>query len=293
MSRVFISYAREDLGAAEQLYRDLKAASLNPWLDVHDLLPGMRWKNSIRQIIEDSRHLVALMSTNSVNKKGYVQRELSHAVEVLQEHPQDQIFIIPARLEDCKPHPALADLHWVDLFPSYESGLRKILAAIDESNELGARKALELSPKSSLASALDKARDLGIYLLSSPYHRPFQYIGMSVREAAEEVGGTPNEARNIVVESDQALLFLEVEGNFVNYVDVQIKETAPCSQSQEFDSEPILGILSINPSELQLARKRTHFHTYYDHRRKLKVSVSCDYDGGPLSVGFSSKYYGM
>jgi hypothetical protein len=88
-------------------------------------------------------------------------------------------------------------------------------------------------------------------------------------------------------------MVLEVEGNFISYVDVEIKKTAPWSQSRPFDSEQILGVLSINPSELELVHKQTHFHTYYDHKRKLKVSISCQYEGAPLSVGFSSKYYGM
>jgi hypothetical protein len=88
-------------------------------------------------------------------------------------------------------------------------------------------------------------------------------------------------------------MLLESEGNFISYVDIELKQTAPCSQNRPFDSEAILGALSINPSELDFVRKQIHFHTYYDDKRKLKVSVSCQYDGAPLSVGFSSKYYGM
>jgi hypothetical protein len=88
-------------------------------------------------------------------------------------------------------------------------------------------------------------------------------------------------------------MLLEAEGNFISYVEVDLKATAPHNQNQEFDSEPVLGALSIGLTELDLERKKTHYHTYYDHRRKLKVSVSCLYDGAPLTVAFSSKYYGM
>lgn len=144
-----------------------------------------------------------------------------------------------------------------------------------------------------LASASDKAIDAGLYPLNAPFHRPFQYIGMSIADAAKATGGTPNAVGNIVIDSDRSHMLLESEGNFISYVDVELKQTAPCSQTRTFDSEPILGALSINPSELDFARKQTHFHTYYDHKRKLKVSVACLYDGAPLSVGFSSKYYGM
>ena len=87
-------------------------------------------------------------------------------------------------------------------------------------------------------------------------------------------------------------MLLEAEGNFINYVDVELRRTAPHYLRQEFDSEPVLGALSINPAEMELVKKATHYHHYYDHRRRLKISVSCLYDGAPLSVGFSSKYYG-
>lgn len=142
-----------------------------------------------------------------------------------------------------------------------------------------------------LASAIDKALDLGLYVLSTPFHRPFQYIGMLIADAAKSVSGEPNEANNIIIDSEQAHMLLEAEGNFINYVDIELKKTAPWSLDRPFDSEAILGVLSINPSELELVRKQTHFHTYYDHKRKLKIGVSCQYEGAPLSVGFSSKYY--
>jgi hypothetical protein len=118
-------------------------------------------------------------------------------------------------------------------------------------------------------------------------------MGMSIQDAARATGGTPNSAGNIILDTDECHMCLEAEGNFIGYVDVELKRTAPHRQDQEFDSEVVLGALSINPSELELVQKKTHSHTYYDHKKKLKVSVSCLYDGAPLSVGFSSKYYGM
>lgn len=143
----------------------------------------------------------------------------------------------------------------------------------------------------SLADAVNRAIDYGLYVLRAPFHRPFQYIGMPIADAARAVSSNPNEVGNIIIDSEQAHMLLEAEGNFISYVDVELKKTAPWSQNRPFDSVAILGVFSINPSELELARKQTHFHTYYDHKRKLKIGVSCQYEGAPLSVGFSSKYY--
>lgn len=144
-----------------------------------------------------------------------------------------------------------------------------------------------------LVDAIERAINSGLDILIAPFHRPFQYIGMSIKEAAKAVKGTPNEVGNIILDSEQSYMLLEAEGNFISYVDIELKKTAPWSLSRPFDSEQILGVLSINPSELELVRKQTHCHTYYDHKRKIKICVSCQYEGAPLSVGFSSKYYGM
>jgi hypothetical protein len=142
-----------------------------------------------------------------------------------------------------------------------------------------------------LADAVNRAFNYGLYVLKAPFHRPFQYIGMPIADVAKAVSSKPNEVGNIIIDSEQAHMLLEAEGNFISYVDVELKKTAPWSQSRPFDSVAILGVFSINPSELELARKQIHFHTYYDHKRKLKIGVSCQYEGAPLSVGFSSKYY--
>lgn len=83
------------------------------------------------------------------------------------------------------------------------------------------------------------------------------------------------------------------EGNYISFVEVDFLMTAPYYQHHEFDSQPLLGALSIGVHELELARKVTHCHTYYDHKKRMKITVSCLYDGAPLSVSFGTKYYNM
>lgn len=127
MGKVFISYAHEDLETARRLYRDLKNRGADPWLDQADLLPGQDWEREIRRSIKESSHVLVLISQHSVNKRGFVQKEVRQALEVLEEISPDQIFIIPCRLDDSKStHERLTKLHWVDLFLSYEDGLARI-----------------------------------------------------------------------------------------------------------------------------------------------------------------------
>ena len=58
------------------------------------------------------------------------------ALDILDEFPEEDIFIIPVRLNECSPsHEKLKELHWVDMFPSWDDGLKKILSVISPVNK--------------------------------------------------------------------------------------------------------------------------------------------------------------
>ena len=134
--RIFVCYAREDENAARKLCSNLKAEGLNPWLDKESLLPGQNWRLAIQQAIRESSYFLALLSSRSVTKRGFVQREIREALEVMSELPEGEIFLIPVRLDDCKPsHQMLCNLQWVDMFPSWLTGLDRLLKVIHESKE--------------------------------------------------------------------------------------------------------------------------------------------------------------
>lgn len=131
-NRVFISYAKEDRTYAARLYRDLKAAGANPWMDTRNLKPGQRWQAEIEGEIENCTHFVALLSSRSVSKRGYVQSEIRRALEIWDRLPDRTIFLIPARLDECSPsHRALESFQRVDLFPRWKNGFAQILASLD------------------------------------------------------------------------------------------------------------------------------------------------------------------
>jgi cold shock CspA family protein len=128
---VFISYAKEDQRFAERLYLDLKQAGVSLWMDTHDLLPGQPWEREIEEAISRSSYFIALQSTRSVGKRGHVQKELRRALEVADRYPEDELFLIPVRVEECEPtFRAIRKLHRLDLFPDYAEGLSKLLRVV-------------------------------------------------------------------------------------------------------------------------------------------------------------------
>jgi len=132
---VFISYAREDIEIAKILYNDLIKERITPWIDTENIIPGQNWKKTISSAIKKSTHILLLLSFKSISKKGFIQKEVKIALDLLEEMPPSEIFIIPVRLEPCIPlHERLKELHWIDLFSSYEAGLTKIINAIKMQN---------------------------------------------------------------------------------------------------------------------------------------------------------------
>jgi hypothetical protein len=125
---IFLCHASEDKAAVIDIYRRLQRKGLRPWLDKMDLRPGQAWDHEIRKAIRSSRFVLVFLSSTSVAKRGYVQKEFALALDVLAEMPEGQIFIIPVRLDDCEVPDRFRHLHYADLFDS--SGLDAIIAAI-------------------------------------------------------------------------------------------------------------------------------------------------------------------
>lgn len=132
MIKIFLSYAHEDYPHAKKLYDILNSIpAVDVWLDKESLLPGQRWELEIRKAIRASQFFLLLISRRSTEKKGFYQREIREALKVLEEYPDDKIFLIPVRLDNCEPHfEQLTTLQYVDLFPEWDVGLNKILKII-------------------------------------------------------------------------------------------------------------------------------------------------------------------
>jgi hypothetical protein len=128
---VFLSYAREDQKDAKKIFEDLRNHGVNIWADFDALRPGSKWEIEIKRAIKESRYFLAVLSSNSVSKRGHVQKEMSLALNILDEFPEKGIYIIPIRLNECSPsHEKLKELHWVDIFLSWNDGIDRILSVV-------------------------------------------------------------------------------------------------------------------------------------------------------------------
>jgi formylglycine-generating enzyme required for sulfatase activity len=137
MPRIFLCHAKEDKSRVKELYHQLEAAGYSPWLDEEDLLPGVDWELEIRRAIRDSKIFLACLSKKSLNRKGYIHKEIKIALNELDQMPEGKIYLIPVRFEACEVPERLLARQWVDLFAP--GGFEKLKRALDF--ELGSRPA--------------------------------------------------------------------------------------------------------------------------------------------------------
>jgi len=128
---IFISYAPDDRAVAEKLHADLKRNGLNPWMADADLLPGQKKEETIRRTIKQSSYFLAVLSAESFSRRGAIHKEIRQALDLLDEFPDSDVFVIPVRTEECAvTHEKLENLVPVDLFPDYSKGVERLLVSL-------------------------------------------------------------------------------------------------------------------------------------------------------------------
>jgi len=127
--RVFLCHSWSDKELVRAVYQRLQADGVQPWLDEKHLLGGQNFRQEIENALRTSDAIIIFLSKKSIEKPGFVQREIKYAVDLAQEQPEGSIFLIPLRLEDCTVPAALRQLLWIDYFKP--DGYERLKQALD------------------------------------------------------------------------------------------------------------------------------------------------------------------
>ena len=74
---------------------------------------------------------VPVMSRKSLSERSLFQKNLKLALDILDEFPDNQIYLIPVWVDDCEPSDErLYKRKHADLFPDYQNGLNEILRSV-------------------------------------------------------------------------------------------------------------------------------------------------------------------
>jgi hypothetical protein len=127
--RVFLCHASQDKPIVRELYQRLNAEGwIDPWVDEEKLLPGQEWAAEIPQAVRDADVVIVCISKKSVTKEGYVQKEISYALDIADEKPEGTIYIIPVLLEECQVPGRLRRWQYLDY--NKEKSYEKLLLSL-------------------------------------------------------------------------------------------------------------------------------------------------------------------
>lgn len=128
-AKLFLSYARADALQVGQLHDNLYTAGHKPWMDTKCLVGGEKWEVAIRKAIREADFFILCLSSRSINRRGFIQKEIRQALSILEEMLEEDIYLIPVRLEDCPMvDQHLETLQWIDLFEP--DGFQRLVHAI-------------------------------------------------------------------------------------------------------------------------------------------------------------------
>jgi len=134
--KVFLCHAHSDKDAVKALYDRLVEDGVDAWLDKEKLLPGQNWRTEIQKAVRGA-DVVVVCHSKEFNQTGFRQREVRWALDTAREQPQEAIFIIPARLEECDVLESLREWQWVNLYE--DNGYERLMRSLQtRANNIGA-----------------------------------------------------------------------------------------------------------------------------------------------------------
>ena len=180
---VFISHAREDYLVAEKLYDFLTRKGYSPWLDKKKLKVGANWDYEVKKALKESNFVILLLSSTSVNKRGYVQKEFKYAVEYSESKLIDDIYLIPILLDKCKVPEPLNKFQWIEIdneniyeeiFDSINTQREKYLNSISQEDiELNDYTSFSIKLDIDLPNKIDYLCDLPFFYNNSHFDSHF------------------------------------------------------------------------------------------------------------------------
>ncbi len=98
---VFVSYAREDLPAVQQIKAGLEAAGITTWFDIDRLEAGDDYDRKIQRNISRCSYFIPVISRTTQSRlEGYFRREWSYALDRARNMADGALFILPVVLDE-------------------------------------------------------------------------------------------------------------------------------------------------------------------------------------------------
>jgi TIR domain len=128
VAMVFLCHSSGDKGRVRALYKRLTDDGVPCWLDAEDIKPGQDWDLEIRKAIRASRYVLVCLSRESIEKVGYVQKEVKMILNLADHRPEGAAYVFPVKLEECELPESLSKWQAVNLYQA--NGYRNLKEAL-------------------------------------------------------------------------------------------------------------------------------------------------------------------
>jgi TolB-like protein len=154
---VFLSYASQDMQAAQKICEALRAAGLEVFFDQRELRGGDAWDQKIRHEIHDCALFIPIVSQHTQERlEGYFRREWKLAIDRTHDMAEQKPFLVPVVVDGTRDQEAFVPdafraVQWTrlpggDTPPVFVERLRRLLSP-------------ELSPMSATSGAMRPMRE--------------------------------------------------------------------------------------------------------------------------------------
>ena len=137
---VFLSYASQDVEAAQRICQALRAAGIQVFLDQSELRGGDAWDQKIRQEIHDCALFIPIVSQHTQERlEGYFRHEWKLAIERAHHMAEQKPFLVPVVIDGTRDQEALVPdafraVQWTRLPagetpPSFVERIQRLLSA--------------------------------------------------------------------------------------------------------------------------------------------------------------------
>ncbi|MDQ6726254.1 MAG: TIR domain-containing protein [Actinomycetota bacterium] len=112
--QIFVSYVHSDEDRVIPVCDWLAEEGFNIWADYRRLKPGQNWDFEIKKALDRADLVIVFVSMNSVDHRGYAQREIRLALDKMSEKLMEDIYLIPVILDEQAAIPEqLRSLHHI------------------------------------------------------------------------------------------------------------------------------------------------------------------------------------
>jgi hypothetical protein len=208
---IFLSYGRHDGDKVIPVYDRLVAEGFTPWMDVKNILPGHHREDAIERAMRNADFVLVCLSAGSVNRRGSFQKEITIALDILKGKLEEDIYLIPIRLEECEIPEVLSKFQYADLF--VDDGWSRLIKAVQFGLE-------RLMLKDGIDSAVKEAQQF-----IDPHKRPdFEQHLLGMSSSMETLVKALYDIDNFVEPSKRLSFEQLVTKMLSRFIEQQIKE---------------------------------------------------------------------